>query len=156
MTTLHPHTEKFLEYRFQEGVTINHEFFYDLFGLDMPRAQTANAVATRIERERLTHFERLRLDLRRNHHIDLQNVRGRGYEIVPYQERAERATRDAFAAIRKGCTEGHERLVSIPNPEQLPTDQRRIRDHGLTLLGVLKSATRKGVRQLKQIKQEAL
>lgn len=136
-------TEAFLEERHMEGVVIPQEYFWDLFGLQMPRKSTPRGEAQPLDFQFAGNMRSLRRELLVVHKLDLQNARGKGYRLVPFQERVDLATRDGRKAARKALRDYTERLTHIPHVEQLPFPQRLMREAALATNSAIESMLRR-------------
>jgi len=116
--------QKFLDDKHADGNIISLKYFWALFGIN--RADNARA-----QFKFLGCMDRLKDDLLHKHEADLQNVWSKGYMLVPWQERIDRAVEDTKKGTRKMLRKGRARLTYIPHPEQLNYEKQRERDAAL-------------------------
>lgn len=93
----------FFEEDFKDGDLISVEWLE--WALAITKPKTVEEVQER-SFQLLSRFEDFRNTLLVNHQIALQNVRGKGYRIVPPEEQAEHAARVALGYIKKGISKG--------------------------------------------------
>lgn len=123
--------EGFLAARFKEGQPISHSYFWELFGLQEPRGAIDVEFLDKIKLRFMTCMEGLRNDLLDKHFLDLQNMRGQGYYLVPYQDRITVAEKDTRKVLSKEIRRAIRRMTKIKDPENLSYTQQRQRDYAL-------------------------
>lgn len=121
---------KFIKDRHGEGEPIPHEYFWDLFGLKEPKGNVDIKAAEKVRLKFASMMENLKNDLLDDPEIylDLVNMRGRGYFIVPHQNRADVVEREARRSLNKDLKWFTKRMSNIKNPENLSYTQQRQRD----------------------------
>lgn len=134
---------RFVARNFPEGAVIEFTRLYQLFGLEQPDPQGTYAEGEARRLTFMTALEHLRDALRREHKMDIENVRGQGYRIIPFHERVNCAVRDGRKGVRKELGRTVKRLHAIPTPEQLTGEDRRRMDHTLDLFGFISTMLRK-------------
>lgn len=124
-------TQKFLDDDHKTGAVIPMAYFWRLFGLVQPVGMMDAAEVNKRNLKFLSCMDKLKDDLLQEHQHDLCNVRTEGYRLVPFEERVPKAVKETTGSLRKALKKGRDRLVHIPNPEQLNLEQRRDRDLAL-------------------------
>ena len=122
--------DRFFAAGFEDGDLISHSWIF--YALDVERPSTRADSLLLLDR-----MDAFRQALLTRHHIALQNIRGRGYRVVPPAEQAEFAARTAVAYIDKGLQKGrgllhHTRMDSLTDRERQRHTDTELRMSGLT------------------------
>lgn len=135
--------EQFIRMGFEDGEVVDFETLYDLVGVPMPALSGTYSEGKSRELAFMARFEPLRAALLREYQKDFQNVRSRGYRLIPFHERVDCAVRDGRVGVRKELNRAANRLSHIPHPEQLTGEDQRKMDHTLGIFGFFETMLRK-------------
>lgn len=131
---------QFFEDGFKDGDLISRDWI--LYALDLSEVRT-NEDSLRL----LDRMESFRKALLEDHQIALQNVRGKGYRVVPPAEQAEYAARTAAALIEKGLHKGSN-LLDNTRMDVLSDDERRRHTDTENRMAGLRGMVNKGRRDV--------
>lgn len=106
------------------GDLISHEAIDELLQLDRPTGRMSHDELKAFELRRMSGVSSLQDALLREHMMDMQNDRGRGYRILKPAEQTEHAVKSTDGAIRKAIREKRTRLFHVDH-SQLTTEQRK-------------------------------
>ncbi len=109
---------------FTHGSFISHEQMDDLLGLTRPVGKVTIEEIRAFEIERLQGVDSLRVALLRDHRMDMQSVRGRGFHILMPQDQTAAAVLDGDAALNKALRVKKQRLTHV-DLAQLTSEQRK-------------------------------
>lgn len=121
----------FLDAAHAEGSIIPKSYFWALFDLEEPKGMMHVKEKEKRDLQFMSAMTELVDALLSEHKKDLQNVRGDGYVLIPWQDRVDKTVRDTKKAMKKLLKKGVGRLANIPNAEQLTYMQQRERDSAL-------------------------
>lgn len=134
--------KRFLGAGFQPGAVVPHAWFWEAFGLDMPRPDTPAIEYDRLKFAFMKQFEPFRTELLTEHQIDISSQRSQGYRITPPADQTQKAFGDGITDIRKGLRRMAAR-VSNTNLTQLSAEQRRENADTLAKVSILAQAVRR-------------
>jgi len=132
--------EQFMAEGFRDGDLVSHDYLRHL--LDINDAAVRSNEFVLLER-----MDSLKTVLLEAHKIALQNVRGRGYRIVPPSEQARYAAEEAARLMAKGLRKST-RLLEHTRLDALDTDERRRHTDTQVRLAALEGMVRKGKRDV--------
>jgi hypothetical protein len=104
---------------FAPGDVVPHDWFREAFALAEPEASTSmtwqkfQELHQKLDLQFVANFEALRSELLTEHQLDLVNVRGQGYRIMPASEQVERALEDLQEYLRKVFRKAGARVVHV-------------------------------------------
>lgn len=120
---------------YPEGHIVSHEEMYRIFGMPCPeRIKELNfREGSRLSLKYMSSVESLRNALLRMK-CDLQNIRAKGYRLVPHDERVQVATQDGYHELKRAQAKMSRRLRAIPRLEELNLEDKLRLEHAkLTL-----------------------
>jgi hypothetical protein len=127
---------RFMSAGFNAGDSIEHQWFYDAFGIDMPTPETPCKDAEKAKLQWLGAFETLREHLLTEHQIALASVRGYGYRVVPPGDQTKWAEGEGMDDIKSAARKMGMRLTNV-NLSVLDADRRRENADALARLSML-------------------
>lgn len=116
--------ERIVGGEFAHGDMITHDAMDELLELRKPSGRVSADEYKAYELSRLSSVEALRSALLKDHMMDLQNERGKGFRILMPHEQTNAAMTDGEAAIRKAIRTKKARLVHV-NHSALTAEQRK-------------------------------
>lgn len=132
--------EQFLADSFNDGDLVSHDYLRHLLDIN-------DAAVRRNEFVVLERMDALKTVLLEAHKIALQNVRGRGYRIVPPAEQARYAAEEASRLMAKGLRKSN-RLLEHTRLDALDTDERKRHTDTQVRLAALAGMVQKGRRDV--------
>lgn len=132
--------EQFMSERFKDGDLISHEWLK--WALDINQRDMQENEFLLLERMELFKAELLTV-----HQVALQNVRGRGYRIVPPAEQARFAAEEAARYMKKGFRKA-DSLLTHTRRDVLSSDERKRHTDTEIRLASLKGMASKGRRDV--------
>ncbi|RUR26811.1 hypothetical protein ELY33_17030 [Vreelandella andesensis] len=109
--------DRFMQSDFQDGDLVSHDWLR--WALDINDQAVRENEFILLER-----MDALKTTLLHDHQIALQNVRGRGYRLVPPSEQARYAAEEVSRYMSKGLRKANS-LLTHTRLNQLDTDERR-------------------------------
>lgn len=104
--------DDFLSMNPQPGTIIDTEWIDKHLGIDKSQAKDWHS-ANRVNLQRLTRFEEFRSELLIEHRIYIENVRGKGYVVVPPGQQTERVAVRLMDEIRLAARRANAGIVNI-------------------------------------------
>lgn len=144
--------EKFKESGKTFGDVLTHACLFEWFGLTMPERTTPHEVAKKAEVDFFARFEAFRLTMLEDMQIDLDNIRGVGWLIVPPDEQSDRALNDGMVEIEKAHRKALRRAI-YTNTSLLSAEKRRVHADNIARIAALGSLYRR-VRRLPNLDGE--
>jgi DNA-binding winged helix-turn-helix (wHTH) protein len=132
--------DQFIAEGFRDGDLVSHDYLRHLLDIN-------DAAVHRNEFVILERMEALKTVLLEGHKIALQNVRGRGYRIVPPAEQARFAAEEAARLMSKGLRKSN-RLLEHTRLDALDTDERKRHTDTQVRLAALAGMVSKGKRDV--------
>jgi hypothetical protein len=132
--------DQFMEEKFQDGDLISHDWLRMVLDIN-DAAIAANAF---VVVERMEAFKTVLLD---GHQIALQNVRGRGYRVIPPHEQARYAAEEAAKYMSKGLKKA-DALLTNTRHESLTKDEKRRHTDTQIRIAALSGMISKGKRDV--------
>lgn len=105
--------KRFREAGFAAGDTIEHAWFFEAFGLQMPAPETPCKEAEKTRLQFLSAFETMRQVLLEEHQVALANVRSRGYRVVPPSEQTKWAENEGILDVKHAMRKMASRLTNV-------------------------------------------
>lgn len=133
---------RFLAANHGEGDQIEHSWFYEAFGLEMPEPDTPLKEAERTRLQFLSAFEEMRLHLLTEHQVALASVRGFGYRVVPAGQQTRWAETEGIADVKQSMRKMRDRLTNV-NMTHLDAGSRQENADSLARLSMLAGFVRK-------------
>jgi len=140
MWSLDDAVDQFLEEKFQDGDLVSHDWLRMVLDIN-DAAVAANAF---VVVERMEAFKTVLLD---GHQIALQNVRGRGYRVIPPHEQARYAAEEAARYMAKGLKKA-DALLTNTRHESLTTDEKKRHTDTQVRIAALSGMISKGKRDV--------
>lgn len=120
---------KFLDAHFvPDQDIIPHEWFYTAFDIPMPTESTPLKIAEKAKLQWLGQFDKLKTALLERHQIDLKNVPGLGYCIVPPRDQSRMALEDMVVGMKKLIRNGMDRSINVDRALLSPDERRQDAD----------------------------
>lgn len=116
-----------------DGDVLSHDWIR--YALDIPEPRSVDDMQE-LQWLMLTRMDALRDWLLVERKIALQNVRGKGYRIVPPAEQARHAVEEAMTLVRKGLKKGDKLMTNTRTNELSVQDKQRHTDAHLRLCGI--------------------
>lgn len=132
--------DQFMADDFQDGDLISHDWLRTVLEINDAAMRDNDFVL--VER-----IEAFKSALLHGHQIALQNVRGRGYRVVPPAEQARFAAEEAAKYIGKGLRKA-DSLLANTRFEQLATDERKRHTDTQVRIAALAGMVSKGKRDV--------
>lgn len=132
--------DRFISEGFKDGDLVSHDFLKHLLEINESALRHNEFVL-------LERMESLKTVLLEGHQIALQNVRGRGYRIVPPAEQARFAAEEASRLMAKGMKKAS-RLIENTRIDALDTDERKRHTDTQVRLAALGGMISKGRRDV--------
>lgn len=135
--------DKLLEQK-QDGDLLSNDWLK--WSLDMREPQTV-AEARDFAFEWMAKIEEFKSFMLKVHKVKLDNVRGKGYRIVPPREQAEVAAMEAAEGIRKALRKGRQ-TIDNTRVDQLTTEEARRHTDVDIKMAALEGLSGKGTRDV--------
>jgi hypothetical protein len=132
--------DQFLAEQFKDGDLIGHDWF--LMALDINDSLKAANPFVIVER-----LEALKTVLLEGHQIALQNVRGRGYRVIPPHEQARYAAEEASRYMARGLRKATS-LLSNTRQDTLTAEERQRHTDTQVRISALAGMVSKGRREV--------
>lgn len=134
--------ELFFQDGFKDGDLISNDWI--AYAIDVPSQRTLTQEELF---ERFSRIEALKSTLLQDHQVALQNVRGKGYRVVPPAEQARYAAEEAAKYMKKGLRKA-EALLNNTRMDSLTDDQKRRHTDTVVRMAALKGMADKGRRDV--------
>lgn len=108
-------SEEIVKSNFKQGQIISHEW------IDEKLSISKNDID--YPWKKLNGVAKLKKHLLENYKIDIKNIKGKGYEIIPSEIQAKTAFEDTGVKIRKAYVEGLARCINV-NQDKLTDKQK--------------------------------
>ena len=138
-TWLERAVDQFDQDAFRDGDVLSHAWIR--FALDVPEPESMNEFDG-IQWLLMSRMDAFRDYLLVDRKIALQNVRGKGYRLVPPNEQAQVAVEEAMRAVRKGLEKGDRLMTHTRLAELDAQEQKRHTDAHVRLSGIAGMMTR--------------
>lgn len=130
----------YFERQYKDGDLVSHDWLLYVLKLRQPRTREDGLLL-------LDRMDAFRKALLEDHCIALENVRGKGYRVVPPAEQAEYAARTAAAHISKGLRKSGQLLEHTRVDELSERERQRHTDTEVRMAG-LRSLISRGKRDV--------
>lgn len=146
--SLRQSVDSFMEEGFEDGDLVSHDWLRWALAINDQAVKENEFVV-------LERMEAIKSTLLKEHRIALQNVRGKGYRVVPPAEQARYAAEEASRHIRKGVKKADE-LMRHTRMEALDHDERKRHTDAEARMASLHGMMSRGQRDVFKLFQPAL
>lgn len=105
--------KRFRDAGFAAGDTVEHGWFFEAFGLQMPAPDTPCREAEKTRLQFLAAFETMRQVLLEEYQVALASVRSIGYRIVPPAEQTKWAESEGIEDVKHAMRKMASRLTNV-------------------------------------------
>lgn len=126
------------------GDTISHRDMYELLGIPMPENLTQFQDIKQAQLAYIHNVDCIKRELLEEDQMDMQNVRGIGYQIVHPSEQTGKAMGDMMADIKKALRRTVKR-ISFVDFAQLTAEEQRENTDARARLSFFRKSVRQGL-----------